>query len=91
MPRQRSAPTSVVAAATALVAGVLTIAMGVYARYPFALAAGLGLNAFVATGARLAAVTWAEAMGLVVIEGLVILVLVLTGFRRAVLQAIPAS
>jgi len=79
-----------VATATALVAGVMTIAMGVYARYPFALATGLGLNAFVAT-ALASQLTWAEAMGLVVIEGVVILVLVLTGFRRAVLEAIPGD
>ena len=77
-----------VATATALVAGLLTIAMGVYARYPFALATGLGLNAFVAT-ALASQLTWAEAMGLVVLEGIVILLLVLTGFRRAVFEAIP--
>ena len=41
-------PRSSVAAATALVAGVMTIAMGVVANYPFALAAGLGINAIVA-------------------------------------------
>ena len=79
-----------VATATALVAGLMTIAMGVYARYPLALATGLGLNAFVAT-ALASQLTWAEAMGLVVIEGVVILVLVLTGFRRAVLEAIPGD
>ena len=79
-----------VAAATALVAGVLTILMGVYGRYPFALAAGLGLNAFVAFGIA-SQMTWAEAMGLVVVEGLVITVLVLTGFRRAVFHAIPGE
>ncbi len=79
-----------VAAATALVAGVLTIAMGVVANYPLALATGLGLNAFVAFGiAKLPGMTWADAMGLVVLEGLIILVLVLTGFRQAVFAAVP--
>jgi len=79
-----------VAAATALVAGVLTLAMGVVANYPLALAAGLGLNAVVAFGiASLPGMTWADAMGLVVIEGLIILVLVLTGFRKAVFHAVP--
>ncbi|TDC51635.1 NCS2 family permease [Jiangella ureilytica] len=77
-----------VAATTALVAGVLTIAMGVVANFPLALAAGLGLNAFVAFGLA-AQMTWADAMGLVVMEGLVILVLVLTGFRQAVFGAVP--
>jgi len=81
---------ALVAAATALVAGVLTIAMGVVANFPLALATGLGLNAFVAFSLA-SEMTWADAMGLVVIEGLVILVLVLTGFRRAVFQAIPSG
>jgi adenine/guanine/hypoxanthine permease len=79
-----------VAAATALVAGVLTILMGVVANYPLALATGLGLNAFLAFSVA-GQMTWADAMGLVVIEGLVILVLVLTGFREAVFHAVPAQ
>lgn len=79
-----------VAAATALVAGLMTILMGVVANYPLALATGLGLNAFVTFGiAQLPGMTWADAMGLVVLEGLIILVLVLTGFRTAVFHAVP--
>ncbi|HIZ38012.1 MAG TPA: NCS2 family permease, partial [Candidatus Ruania gallistercoris] len=79
-----------VAAATALVAGVMCILMGVVANFPIALAAGLGLNAVVAFSiAVLPEVTWADAMGLVVIEGIVILILVLTGFREAVFRAVP--
>nr|WP_200936237.1 NCS2 family permease [Marmoricola sp. Leaf446] len=79
-----------IAAGTALVAGVMTIAMGVVANFPLALATGLGLNAFVAF-AIASQMTWADAMGLVVLEGLVILVLVLTGFREAVFHAVPAQ
>ena len=79
-----------IAAGTALVAGLLTILMGVVANYPLALATGLGLNAFVAYSVA-SQMTWADAMGLVVIEGLVILVLVLTGFREAVFHAVPAQ
>ncbi|KWX02889.1 NCS2 family permease [Carbonactinospora thermoautotrophica] len=79
-----------VAAATALVAGVMTILMGVVGRYPFAVATGLGLNAFVAVTLA-SGMTWADAMGLVVLEGLIITVLVLTGFRTAVFRAIPAQ
>jgi adenine/guanine/hypoxanthine permease len=79
-----------VAAATALVAGVVTILMGVVANFPLALATGLGLNAFVAYSIA-SEMTWADAMGLVVLEGLIILVLVLTGFRRAVFTAVPAE
>jgi AGZA family xanthine/uracil permease-like MFS transporter len=77
-----------IAAGTALVAGVVTILMGAVANYPLALATGLGLNAFVAFSVA-SQMTWADAMGLVVIEGLLILVLVLTGFRTAVFRAVP--
>jgi AGZA family xanthine/uracil permease-like MFS transporter len=79
-----------VAAATALVAGLMTILMGLVGRYPFALATGLGLNAFVAFGIA-SQMTWADAMGLVVIEGLVIVVLVLAGLRRTIFNAIPGD
>jgi AGZA family xanthine/uracil permease-like MFS transporter len=79
-----------VAAATALVAGVLTIGMGVLGRYPFAMATGLGLNAVVAFGIA-SGMSWEDAMGIVVLEGLVITILVLTGFRVAVFHAIPAE
>jgi AGZA family xanthine/uracil permease-like MFS transporter len=81
-------PFAGVAAVTALVAGVMTILMGVVGRYPFALATGLGINAIVAVYA-FTQLTWPEIMGLVVLEGLLITVLVLTGFRRAVFEAIP--
>ena len=75
---------------TALAAGVLCIAMGLATNYPFALAAGLGLNAFVAfTLVAAAGLSWEQAMGVIVIEGVVIALLVLTGFRQAVLDAIP--
>jgi len=79
-------------AGTALIAGVMTLLMGVVANYPLALATGLGLNAFVTFGiAKLPEMTWADAMGLVVMEGVIILVLVLTGFRQAVFRAIPSG
>jgi AGZA family xanthine/uracil permease-like MFS transporter len=75
---------------TALVAGVVTIAMGLWANYPFALAAGLGLNGFVAfTLVGQLGLSWPEAMGVILLEGLIITGLVLTGFREAVLNAIP--
>ena len=81
---------AMVAATTALVAGLLTILMGAVANYPLALATGLGLNTFVAVGIA-SKMSWAAAMGLVVLEGLIILVLVLTGFRVAVFKAVPAQ
>jgi AGZA family xanthine/uracil permease-like MFS transporter len=81
-----------VAAVTALVAGVLTIVMGAWAKYPFALATGLGVNAFVAvTVASNPGLTWPDVMGLVVLSGVTMLILVLTGFRTAVFRAVPAS
>jgi AGZA family xanthine/uracil permease-like MFS transporter len=81
-------PFASVAAVTALVAGVMTILMGVVGRYPFAIAAGLGINAIVAVFAA-TQLSWPEIMGLVVLEGLLITLLVLTGFRKAVFEAIP--
>ncbi|WP_261165537.1 NCS2 family permease [Microbacterium sp. Marseille-Q6965] len=81
---------AMIASTTALIAGIMTILMGVVANYPMALAAGLGLNAVVAFSiAGMPGVTWADAMGLVVIEGIIILLLVLTGFREAVFNAVP--
>jgi AGZA family xanthine/uracil permease-like MFS transporter len=85
-----SLPIAALAAGTALVAGVMTILMGVVARFPLALAAGLGVNALVAYEIA-PTMTWADAMGLVVIEGVLIAVLVLTGLRTAVFRAVPTQ
>jgi adenine/guanine/hypoxanthine permease len=75
---------------TALVAGVMTILMGLVANVPMALAAGLGVNAFVAFTLVLGrGLTWPDAMGVIVIEGVVMLVLVLVGLREAIMNAIP--
>lgn len=81
---------ALVAAMTALMAGLLTILMGLVGNYPLALATGLGLNTFVAVGIA-SQMTWADAMGLVVLEGIIITVLVLTGFRTAVFKAVPGQ
>ncbi|MGO1466042.1 MAG: NCS2 family permease [Microbacterium gubbeenense] len=81
---------AMIASATALIAGIMSILMGAIANFPLALAAGLGLNAVVAFSiAGIPNVTWADAMGLIVIEGIIILILVLTGFREAVFRAVP--
>ncbi len=77
---------------TALVAAVMTLAMGIFANLPLALAAGMGLNSVVAF--QLVAtmkLTWAQAMGVIVAEGLAITVLVATGLRQAVVRAVPTS
>jgi AGZA family xanthine/uracil permease-like MFS transporter len=71
---------------TAPAAGVATLAMGLYANHPFALASGLGLNAFVAFDLILGrGIHWQAAMKVVFIDGTVITVLVLTGLRTAVM------
>ena len=81
-----------VAAMTALVAGVMTILMGVVAKQPFAMAAGLGVNALLATTiASTPNLTWPAIMGLVVWAGVLMTILVLTGFRTAVFNAVPES
>ncbi len=81
-----------VAAATALAAGLLSIAMGAIANYPLAMAAGLGINAAVAFGLVLGdGLSLAGAMGVIVLEGLVVTLLVLAGFREAVMKAVPNS
>jgi len=83
-------PVNQVLTVTALVAGVMCIAMGLWANYPFALAAGLGLNAFVAFTLVVAnGLSFPEAMGVIVAEGVLITILVLTGVREAILNAIP--
>lgn len=80
------------AAATALLAGVLTIAMGLVSNYPIALAAGLGINAIVAFTLVIGlGLSPAGAMGVIVLEGLVILVLVIVGLREAIMNAVPLA
>jgi AGZA family xanthine/uracil permease-like MFS transporter len=77
-----------VSAVTSLAAGVMTIAFGVIARLPFAFAAGLGINSFLASSI-VGDLTWPEAMGLVVINGLIIVALAVTGLRRLIFDAVP--
>ncbi len=77
-----------VSATTSLAAGLMTILFGVVARLPFAFAAGLGINSFLAT-TLVGSLTWPEAMGLVVINGLIIVLLAATGLRRLIFDAVP--
>jgi len=79
-----------VAAGTAFIAGIMTILMGMVGRFPMGLATGLGLNALVAYTLA-PQMTWPQAMGLVVWEGILIAILVLTGFRTAVFKAVPKT
>ncbi|WP_439902710.1 NCS2 family permease [Microbacterium azadirachtae] len=83
-------PGTAVAAATALTAGVMTILFGLVARLPFAFAAGLGINAFLAFTV-VKSVTWPEAMALVVINGVIIVLLAATGLRKLIFDAVPVQ
>jgi AGZA family xanthine/uracil permease-like MFS transporter len=80
-----------VAAGTALVGGIMTIAMGVVGNYPFALAAGLGINALVAFTLTAKGLDARGAMGVIVLEGVVITILVLVGLREAIMNAVPLA
>jgi AGZA family xanthine/uracil permease-like MFS transporter len=78
--------------ATCVAAAVACIAMGLVANFPLALASGLGLNAIVAFTLILElGLSWQQAMAVVVVEGLLVTVLVLTNLREAVLDAIPLA
>ena len=75
---------------TCLVAGVMTILMGLVTNRAYAIAPGMGLNAVVAFSLVAGqGLTFKSAMGLVVLEGVAITILVLTGFRKAIFKAIP--
>src|SRR4051812_34741202 len=85
-------------ACTALAAGICCFIMGLYANFPLATAPGMGLNAVVAFQIVPAVVAfgiapretaWHVAMGVIVLDGIVMLALVLAGFREAVMRAIP--
>jgi adenine/guanine/hypoxanthine permease len=80
-----------VSAGTALIAGIMTIAMGLVSNYPFALAAGLGINAIVAFTLTAKGLDAKGAMGVILLEGIVITILVAVGLREAIMDAVPLS
>ena len=83
-------PFNQVLAATCLVAGVMTILMGLYTNRAYAIAPGLGLNAVVAFSLVAGeGLSFPAAMGLVVVEGIAVTILVLTGMRERIMDAIP--
>lgn len=77
--------------ATALAAGLTTLLMGVYANYPFALASGMGLNAYFAYTMVGGGLTWQQALGAVFISGIIGILVTLSGFREQLIKAIPMS
>ena len=82
-------PVEPVIAATAAASALCSLLMGFGANFPIALAPGMGLNAVIAYQVAPAAGSWRVAMGLVVLDGLTMLVLVLVGFREGLMRAIP--
>jgi AGZA family xanthine/uracil permease-like MFS transporter len=77
---------------TCWVASILCILMGLYARRPFAMAPGMGLNAVVMFQLVLGqGLTWGQAFGIVILEGIIITILVLTKFRQAIMDAVPMN
>jgi len=88
--QQAGMPAADVAVATALSAAIATLVMGLWANYPFALAPGMGLNAYFTYGVvQGLGVSWEVALTAVFVEGLIFLVLSLSGLRGAMLRAIP--
>jgi len=83
-------PFNQVLAVTCLVAGVMTMLMGLYTNMAYAIAPGLGLNAVVAFSLVAGeGLSFPAAMGLVVVEGIAVTILVLTGMREKIMDAIP--
>jgi AGZA family xanthine/uracil permease-like MFS transporter len=82
-------PQASAVACTAAAAGLCCLLMGFYANFPLATAPGMGLNALVAYSLASQAGSWQAAMGVIVLDGAVMLVLVVAGLREAVMDAIP--
>ena len=80
-----------VVTATCLGAALPTLLMGLWARYPLALASGMGLNAALVIQASQPGMTWQTMMGVVVVEGALVTLLVLSGVREQVMEAIPIN
>ena len=85
-------PAAAVVTVTCLIAGLTTIFMGLYANLPFALAPGMGLNAFFAYTVVIGMkVPWQVALAAVFVEGIIFIILSLTNVREAVVNAIPTT
>ncbi|MGE5569462.1 MAG: NCS2 family permease [Rhodospirillales bacterium] len=83
-------PVMAVTAATCISAAFGSLMMGLYARYPIALAPGMGLNAYFAYTVVVGmGVPWETALGAVFISGVAFIVLTLTGIRQLILAALP--
>ena len=89
---EQGMPTDSVFTTTALAAIVGTLIMAVYAKKPFALAPGMGLNAFfVFTVCLTMGYSWQFALTAILLEGIIFIILTITNVRQAIVDAIPAS
>ena len=89
---QAGVPKDGVIFATCVASAVATFIMGIYANYPFALAPGMGLNAYFTYGVvKGMGYSWQVALGAVFIEGLIFIFITLTGLRTQIVKAIPSS
>jgi adenine/guanine/hypoxanthine permease len=85
-------PYTAVVGATCFCAGFASILMGIFARYPIALAPGMGLNAYLAyVVVKGMGVSWPVALGAVFLSGVAFLILTLTGVRRLIVSALPTE
>jgi AGZA family xanthine/uracil permease-like MFS transporter len=88
--KEAGMPLAAVTAATCLSAGMASILMGIVARYPIALAPGMGLNAYFAYAVCLRMhIPWQTALGAVFLSGVIFLAITAAGIRQMVLRAIP--
>jgi AGZA family xanthine/uracil permease-like MFS transporter len=78
--------------ATCLAAAIGTLIMGLYANYPFALAPGMGLNAFFTfTIVLTMGYSWQQALAIVFISGVLFVILTITGLRTSIVNALPTT
>ena len=85
-------PLEAAVVATCLGAGLMSMLMGLITNTPFALASGMSINAVVVFTLIFGiGLTWQQAMGIVVIEGIIVTVLVLTGLRSMIMRAVPVG
>jgi AGZA family xanthine/uracil permease-like MFS transporter len=85
-------PVTAVAAATCLAAALGSVLMGAYARYPIALAPGMGLNAYFTYSVVIGmSVPWQVALGAVFVSGVIFFLLTVAGVQQAIVSAIPAD
>ena len=75
----------------ALVSGIITILMGLYSNMPFALSTGMGSNFLLGAMIQAGTLTFSQAMGIILVEGVIFLVLSIFGIRDLIVRMIPKN